>query len=166
MLTSVLSPLTTHSSVYVFDRSIGNNLTSGDTITLDGSVSEYCSSSTYLYLTEVINPRNTRVIATDGIVEPVILGRPGNNKIINRANLQPPTEQYSELDGGDVFAVPNDVARIQGLNPRLNPNKFGMDFWESLSGELVTIQGAVALGRQANSFGDQWVCVSHYICPS
>ncbi|KAI4254265.1 MAG: hypothetical protein L6R42_007267 [Xanthoria sp. 1 TBL-2021] len=32
-----------------------------------------------------------------------------------------------------------------------------MDFWESLSGELVTIQGVTALGRPANTFGDQWV---------
>ena len=32
-----------------------------------------------------------------------------------------------------------------------------MDFWESLSGELVTIKGVTALGRPANSFGDQWV---------
>lgn len=77
--------------------------------------------------------------------------------LIGKKDLQPPREQFSGLDNGDVFAVPNEQSRVSEVNPRLDPKKYGMDFWESLSGELVTVKGVTALGRQANNFGGQWV---------
>ncbi|KAI4196905.1 MAG: hypothetical protein LQ348_002228 [Seirophora lacunosa] len=146
----------TSESVYVFSRSVGANLAAGDIITLDGNVTEYRSSSAYLFLTEVTSPRNVRVVSKGNPVEPVVLGA-RTSAIIGEKDVSPPTEQYSALDNGDVFGVPNNVSRVSQTNPELEPNTYGMDFFESLSGELVTIQGVTALGRQANSFGDQWV---------
>jgi len=70
--------------------------------------------------------------------------------------LPPPTEQYSSLDGGDIFGVPNAVTNISIANPELEPKKYGLDFWESINGELVTVKGPVAIARP-NNFGDTWV---------
>lgn len=109
-----------------------------------------------MYLTEIINPSNIRVTSSDNEVKAVVIGG-RTSGIIGRRNLQPPREQFSRLDEGDVFAVPNEEFLVSSVNPRLDPSKYGMDFWESLSGELVTIKGVTALGRQANNFGDQWV---------
>lgn len=155
----------TLASVYVFDRNIGRNLTTGDIILLDGNVTEYRSSSAYVYLTEITTPRNVRTVSRGNVVQPVVLGR-STTGIVGRKNLDPPTEQFSGLDGGDVFAEPNNISLISRDNPRLRPDKYGMDFWESLSGELVTVQGVTATGRPANAFGDQWVshdprCIHH-----
>lgn len=146
----------TSESVYVFNRTIGANLTVGDIITLDGSVTEFRSSSAYLYLTEITSPRNIQVLSKSNPVKPVVLGS-RTSGIIGRKDVSPPTEQYSGLDNGDVFGVPNNVSRISQVNPQLEPTRYGMDFWESLSGELVTVTDVTALGRPANSFGDQWV---------
>ncbi|KAL9012013.1 MAG: hypothetical protein Q9173_003184 [Seirophora scorigena] len=146
----------TSESVYVFSRTVGANLAAGDIITLDGNVTEFRSSSAYLFLTEVTSPRNVRVVSKGNPVEPVVLGA-RTSAIIGEKDVSPPTEQYSGLDNGDVFGVPNNVSRVSQVNPELEPNTYGMDFFESLSGELVTIQGVTALGRQANRFGDQWV---------
>lgn len=146
----------TSESVYVFSRTVGANLTAGDIIKLDGSVTEFRSSNVYLYLTEVTTPRNVQVVSKGNPVPPVVLGA-RTSGIIGDKDVSPPTEQYSGLDNGDVFGVPNNVSRISQVNPQLDPTLYGMDFWESLSGELVTIQGVTALGRPANTFGDQWV---------
>ena len=146
----------TSESVYVFNRTIGASLAAGYIITLDGSVSEYRSQSAYLFLTEVTNPRNVQVVSNDNPVEPVVIGTQTSG-VIGDKDLFPPTEQYSGLDNGDVFGVPNNVSLISKVNPQVKPTEYGMDFWESLSGELVEIQGVTALGRQANRFGDQWV---------
>lgn len=134
-------------------------MTTGDLIAVDGNITEFRSNKDYLYLTEIINPSNIRVVSSGNDVEAVVLeGR--TSGIIGRKDVQPPREQFSGLDNGDVFAVPNNQSLISQTNPRLEPSKYGMDFWESLSGELVTIKGVTALGRQANNFGDQWVCTS------
>ncbi|KAL8758218.1 MAG: hypothetical protein Q9184_004001 [Pyrenodesmia sp. 2 TL-2023] len=146
----------TSESVYVFNRTIGANLVAGDIITLDGSVTEFRSSNAFLFLTEVTNPSNVQVVSKGNPVEPVVLGA-RTSGIIGARDLTPPTEQYSGLDNGDVFGVPNNVSRVSEVNPQLEPRLYGMDFWESLSGELVAIQGVTALGRPANRFGDQWV---------
>lgn len=76
--------------------------------------------------------------------------------VIGLDTLAPPTEQYTSLDGGDIYAVPNAVANISTENPVLNPALYGLDFWESLSGELVTVKNPVAVTRP-NQYGDTWV---------
>ena len=150
--------LTTY-SVYVFGRNALGNVTVGDLIAVNGNVTEYRSNKDYVYLTEIINPSNIRVVSSGNEVKPVVISSKTSG-IIGKRDVQPPREQFSGLDNGDVFAVPNNQSLISQANPRLEPNLYGMDFWESLSGELVTIKGVTALGRQANSFGDQWVRTS------
>ncbi|KAH7025368.1 endonuclease/exonuclease/phosphatase family protein-like protein [Macrophomina phaseolina] len=135
-------------SIYVFSSSAGANLTVGDRIALDATVTEYRSSSAYLFLTELSSPRNVAVISTGNVVEPILIG--------SGSGLAPPTEQFSGLDGGDVFAVPNNQSLVSITNPKLQPDQFGLDFWESLVGELVTIEMPVALGTP-NSFDEVWV---------
>ena len=66
------------------------------------------------------------------------------------------TEQYSSLDRGDVFGVPNNQSLVSVANPVLDVRRFGLDFWESLSGELVTVRRPRAVNRP-NRFGDTWV---------
>ncbi|KAI4251485.1 MAG: hypothetical protein LQ352_004813 [Teloschistes flavicans] len=86
------------------------------------------------------------IVTIDG--KSVILGA-STSGIIGNKDLRPPTEQYNELDHNDVFGVPNNVARVSEMNPILQPRKYGMDFFKSLSAELVTIKNATVLGRQA-----------------
>ena len=137
----------TSDGIYVFGRPGLANATIGNVVSLDGVVTEYRSSRAYLYLTEITSPSNISTISTGAKTTALILGK---------GNLRPPTEQYSSLDGGDVFGVPNNVSLISIANPTLQPKKYGLDFWESLTGELVTVPRPTAVSRP-NSFGDTWV---------
>ncbi len=137
----------TSESVYVFGRSALTSVAVGDSITLNGQVTEFRTSPAFLFLTEITRPGNITVISKGNTVTPIVIGD---------RSLDPPTEQYSSLDNGDVFSLPNNASQISVENPVLDPKKFGLDFWESLSGELVTVQGARAVSRP-NRFGDTWV---------
>ena len=134
-------------SIYVFGRSAAAPRTVGEQILLSGTVTEFRSNPDYLYLTELTNPTNATVISSGNTVTPIVIGEGG---------LNPPTRQYSSLDNGDVFSVPNNVSQISVTNPDLEQRRYGLDFWESLSGELVTVRGARAVSRP-NRFGDTWV---------
>lgn len=140
----------TSESVYVFGRTFGANLTVGDAITLGGKVIEYRSNKDYIYLTEISSPVLEKVVSKGNKVTPLVIGKD---------TINPPTEQYSSLDGGDVFAVPNNKSQISVANPTLEPKKYGLDFWESLTGELVTVKKARALTKP-NQYGDTWVAGS------
>jgi hypothetical protein len=137
----------TSESAYVFDKNFGKNLTVGDIIQLNGSITEYRSSKAYVYLTEIINPKLVKKVSSGSAVTPLVIGKDTGN---------PPTKAFSALDNGDVFGVPNNVSLISVDNPTLIPRNYGMDFWESLSGELVTVRGAHALTKP-NNYGDTWV---------
>jgi predicted extracellular nuclease len=138
----------TSDSAFVYSSSVGNSLNVGDVITFDARVSEYRSSrSTYLYLTELTSPTNVVVVSSNNTVTPLVIGED---------TLNPPTEQFSSLDGGDVYALPNAVANISTENPVLDPANYGLDFWESLSAELVTIKNVTVISRP-NSYGETWV---------
>lgn len=137
----------TSESIYVFGRTFGANLTVGDAITIGGKVQEYRSSKDYVYLTEISSPRLEQKISSGNAVKPLVIAKDTS---------RPPTEQFSSLDGGDVFAVPNNVSLLSVANPTLDPTKYGMDFWESLCGELVTVRKPTAIAKP-NSFGDTWV---------
>lgn len=136
----------TSEAIYVFG-SVGSAVAVGDIISLDGKVSEYRSANTYLYLTEITSPKNVQILSSGNTVTPLVIGA---------GDLKPPTIQYTALDGGDIYAVPNGVANISAVNPVLEPAKYGLDFWESLSGELVTIKKPTDT-KQPNSYGDTWV---------
>jgi len=137
----------TSESIYVFGKTFGANLSVGDSIVVDAKVQEFRSNKDYIYLTELSSPKLAEKVSSGNNVAPLVIGKdtPG-----------PPTEQFSGLDGGDVFAVPNNASQISVANPVLEPGKYGLDFWESLSGELVTVRTPRALGKP-NNFGDTWV---------
>ncbi|KAF4577133.1 hypothetical protein EYR36_005120 [Pleurotus pulmonarius] len=137
-------------SIFTEDDSIIAQVAPGDMVSLSGRVAEFRSngSPNDLTITEIDNPANIEVASHNNAVEPVIIGR----------DRSPPTQQLSALDtGGDGFlAVPNNSSRIDVTDATLQPDKFGMDFWESLEGQLVTIPNPVALDFP-NSFGEIWV---------
>lgn len=137
----------TSESIYVYSSTVGDSLSVGDVISLDAKVSEYRSTSTYLYLTELSSPTNVEVLSENNTVTPLVIGEDTSN---------PPTTQYTSLDGGDIYAVPNSVANVSTTNPVLDPLNFGLDFWESLSGELVTIRNVTIISRP-NSYDEFWV---------
>ncbi|KAG0634248.1 Endonuclease/exonuclease/phosphatase [Tuber brumale] len=141
----------TSNSVYVFTSSsitIRGNIAVGDVITIDGRILEYRSSGVHLFLTEISAPRNLRKVSSGNKVDPVVLGR----------ERSPPVYYYSAIDekAGGVFAVPNNQNLYSVVNATVEQDKYGLDFWESLSGELVKIPGPVALSKPS-SFGDVWV---------
>jgi predicted extracellular nuclease len=137
----------TSDSIYVFGRAFASNLSVGDGIVLGGRVSEYRSNRDYLYLTQIDRPILSLRVSSGNAVKPLVIGKD---------TLAPPTEAYSSLDNGDVLGVPNNASLISTSNPTLEPSKYGLDFWESLSGELVTVQKPVALTKP-NQYGDTWV---------
>lgn len=137
----------TSESLYVFGSTFGANLTVGDTIVVGGRVTEYRSNRDYIPLTELSAPVLEKKLSSGADVQPLVIGVDMRD---------PPNKQYSSLDGGDVFAVPNNVSQISVANPELQPKKFGLDFWESLTGELVTVKKPTALTKP-NQYGDTWV---------
>lgn len=48
--------------------------------------------------------------------------------------------------------MPNNVSQIETENATLQPDKYGIDFWESLEGQLITIEEPTVLDFE-NSFG-------------
>lgn len=137
----------TSDSIYVFDRNVGTNITVGDVIVLGGRVVEFRSNADHLYLTEITSPRGVTKLSSGNEVEPLVIGKD---------TPDPPTEQYSSLDNGDVFGIPNNSSRVSVANPQLQPEEYGLDFWESLVGELVTVQKPRAISKP-NNFRDTWI---------
>jgi hypothetical protein len=126
------------------------SVTVGDFISLSGKVSEYrpATSPNYVFVTEITSPTGIAVLSSNNTVTPVILGKDRN----------PPTQYLSSLDvGPDGFlSVPNNSSQITVVNSTLEPEKYGVDFWESLEGQLVTIPKPIAANFQ-NSYGEFWV---------
>ncbi|RAL03240.1 endonuclease/exonuclease/phosphatase family protein [Aspergillus ibericus CBS 121593] len=137
----------TSNSVYVYGSSGVSQVAVGDIVTLSGKVSEYRSDSSYVYTTEIESPSDITVLSSGNEVTPIVIGQD---------DLDPPTEQYSSLDNGDVFSLPGGSSLLSTANPVLDPTEYGMDFWQSLSGELATLMGVTAIGK-ANKYGDTWV---------
>ena len=135
-------------SIYVFGSSTLKSVNVGDIITLDATVTEYRSSPDHLYLTELISPENITVLSSGNKVSPIVVGE--------WLLKYPPTEKFSSLDTRDVFDIPNNSSQVSAENPSLSPLLYGLDFWESLSGELVTVKRPTAISK-ANSYGDTWV---------
>ncbi|PLB51471.1 endonuclease/exonuclease/phosphatase family protein [Aspergillus steynii IBT 23096] len=137
----------TSESLYVYGSSAVSKVSVGDIITLGGKISEYRSNKAYVYLTELTSPSDITVVSSDNEIIPLVIGS---------KDLNPPTEQFSALDEGNIFRIPNNASQISSKNAVLQPTKYGMDFWESLSGELVTIGGLNAITKP-NQYGDTWV---------
>ncbi|OOF93929.1 hypothetical protein ASPCADRAFT_209183 [Aspergillus carbonarius ITEM 5010] len=134
-------------SVYVYGSDAVSQVEVGDIVSLGGTVAEYRSSSSYVYTTEIEYPSDITVISSGNDVDPIVIGQD---------DLNPPTEQFSSLDNGDVFSLPGGSSLLSTANPVLKPTKYGMDFWQSLSGELATLTGLTAVSK-ASKYGDTWV---------
>lgn len=137
----------TSESIYVYDNGTASgSLETGDVISLHGRVDEHRSDSEYLYLTEITKP-SVKVVSKNGKVTPLVIGKDTG---------APPGEQYTSLDSGNLFGLPNNASQISAENPTLEPTKYGLDFWESIIGELVTIEKPVAVAKPSK-YGDTYV---------
>lgn len=137
----------TSESLYVYDNGTAStNLSTGDIISVDGRITEYRSDSAFLYLTELTKP-TVHSVSKGNKVVPLVIGKDTGT---------PPSEQYTSLDNGDVFGLPNNASQISVQNPTLNPTKYGLDFWESIIGELVTVRKPIAVAKPSK-YGDTYV---------
>ncbi len=139
----------TSESIMVFSLMFPWDPEPGDIINFDGTVTNQTGPWKINYFPyRLYGPHNARIISKGNPVKPVVMGA-STSGIIGNKDMRPPTEQYSILDKGDVFGLSNGTARISDANPQLQPTQFGMDFFQSLLGELVTIKNVTALGRRA-----------------
>ncbi|KAJ3573209.1 hypothetical protein NP233_g2573 [Leucocoprinus birnbaumii] len=136
--------------IFTSSAAILGQVNVGDLISLDGRVQDFRSSSSpnNLAATEIASPTNIVVHSSNNTFPIVILGK----------DRSPPTQQLSALDvGPDGFlSVPNNVSRIDTVDAELLPDRYGMDFWESLEGQIVTIRNPTATNFE-NQFGEFWV---------
>jgi hypothetical protein len=125
-------------------------VTVGDRLSLSGKVAEFRSNSNPndLFLTELSSPGNITIISSGNTVTPIVLGR----------DRSPPLQLLSPLDAGPdgYLSAPNNVTQIERVNATLQPEKYGIDFWESLEGQYVSVPKPITLGFP-NNFGEFWV---------
>ncbi|KAI0352619.1 DNase I-like protein [Trametes cingulata] len=137
-------------SIFSTSKTVLNSVSVGDLISLSGVVSEFRSSGSpnNLFVTEIDSPKNIVVLSSNHTVAPLVLGR----------DRSPPREKLSALDIGPDgwLSVPNNQSLVDTVNATLHPDEFGMDFWSSLEGQLVTVPNPVALDFE-NDFGEFWV---------
>ncbi|KAL0064661.1 hypothetical protein AAF712_008359 [Marasmius tenuissimus] len=137
--------------LFVFSTPAASRVEIGDLVSMDGTVTEFRSSSAPndLFTTEIAPTLSTvNVISSNHVVTPVVLGK----------DRFPPTVALSALDVGPdgVLSAPNNVSLIEVVNATLEPEKYGLDFWESLEGQLVSVTNPVVLDFP-NRFGEFWV---------
>ncbi|KAL8687705.1 MAG: hypothetical protein Q9218_006199 [Villophora microphyllina] len=144
----------TSESIRVYNLLFGYDFTVGDIVTFDGQIDEMKDWPLDLFYPVITYPHNARRVSKGNPVKPVLLGQ-STSGIIGNKDMRPPTEQYNKLDNGDIFGFPNDVARVSEVDSLLEPTGYGMDFFQSLLGELVTIQNVTVLGRQARDHSIQ-----------
>lgn len=117
---------------------------------MSGKVEEFRPSDdpTFLSATELESPTSIVVLSTGNTVKPIVLG----------VDRSPPTQSLSALDvGPDGFlSVPGNQSRADTVNATAQPTKFGIDFWSSLEGQLVTVPKPISIGFE-NDFGEFWV---------
>ncbi|TFY75479.1 hypothetical protein EWM64_g8535 [Hericium alpestre] len=138
--------------VFTESSSIISQITVGANISLTARVSEFRSSSAPndLFGTELDSPTSLVILSnsSSGAVKPIVLGK----------DVSPPTQSFTGLDVGPDgwLSAPNNVSQVETVNATVQPTKFGLDFWESLEGSLVTVPQPIALDFP-NSFGEFWI---------
>ncbi|KAF7978492.1 hypothetical protein HWV62_45637 [Athelia sp. TMB] len=136
--------------VYTTSTTVLAKVAVGYNITLSGTVSEYRSSSDPfdLYGTELESPTSIVVNSQNNTITPVVIGK----------DRIPPTQLLSALDvGADGYlSVPNGASNLTTINATLVPATYGIDFWESLEGQLVTVPGPIVVDFP-DYYGDIWV---------
>ncbi|GBE87792.1 hypothetical protein SCP_1200160 [Sparassis crispa] len=134
----------------VYGWSISKLVNIGDMISLSGKVSEYRANASPndLFLTELASPQDVTVISRDNVAIPIVIGK----------DRIPPTGSLTALDKGadGWLSVPNNVTLLEPVNATLQPDLYGLDFWESLEGQLVAVQSPVAASFP-DRFGSIWV---------
>ncbi|KAG9078194.1 hypothetical protein FS749_009836, partial [Ceratobasidium sp. UAMH 11750] len=132
-LADVGNVTTTQSSgIYVFTTSttVRGQVKVGDVVSLGSArVALYraAADTDNIHLKELTSPTNITVLSSGNPVVPIIIGtdRPG-----------PPTQQYTSLDDGNIFSVPNNQSQISTVDLTLQPAEYGLDYWQSLVGML------------------------------
>ncbi|KIK69647.1 hypothetical protein GYMLUDRAFT_66947 [Collybiopsis luxurians FD-317 M1] len=140
--------------LFIFSEttSVLNKVAVGDMVSVTGTVSEFRSSSdpNDLTGTEITSPTAANVVvqSTGNTVSAVKLG----------TDRSPPTQNLSALDVGPDgwLSVPNNQSLIDTVNATLVPTDYGLDFWSSLEGQLVTVPSAQSVAFP-NNFGEFWV---------
>lgn len=138
-------------NVFTESTTILNKVAIGDQVSVTGKINEFRSSgSGDLFGTEIApsNASVVTVLSSGNTVAPLVLG----------VHRSPPTQSLSALDvGPDGFlSVPNNQSQVEAANATLRPTEFGLDFWESLEGQLVTVRAPTVTDFE-NSFGEIWV---------
>lgn len=133
--------------VYTTSKTVLSQVAVGDIVSLGGKITSYRSNAAYIYLTELTSPTNITKLSSGNAVTPVLLGKDG---------LHPPTQQFTSLDVGGPLSVPNNVTQVSVSNPTLNPDKYALDFWQALSGQIVKVTNPVAISYP-NSYKDFWI---------
>ncbi|KAG7088504.1 hypothetical protein E1B28_012491 [Marasmius oreades] len=100
---------------------------------MSGEVKEYRpnDSPNDLSSTQLALALSTLAVkSSNHAITPLVLG----------GDRAPPILSLSALDIGPdgIFSFPNNVSRIEALNATLEPEKYGLDFWESLEGQLIS----------------------------
>ncbi|KAH9919877.1 endonuclease/exonuclease/phosphatase [Amylocystis lapponica] len=133
----------------IYGNAILRQVNVGDLISIGGTVAEYRAKDNPndLLQTQIASPHDVRVLSSDNIVTPLILGK----------DRIPPVGKLSAADVGPDgwLSVPNNVSLLENLNATLQPDLYGLDFWESLEGQLVTIPYPVA-ANFPDRFGSFW----------
>ncbi|KAJ7069845.1 DNase I-like protein [Mycena amicta] len=136
-------------AVFTTSKTILAQVAVGDMVSLTGKVSEFrpAADPDYLFLTELTSPTNIVRLSANNTFEPIVIGK----------DRIPPTQLYSPLDVGPDgwLSVPNNQSRVDTVNGTLQPDRYGIDFWQSLQGQLVSIS-PLAIDFP-NSFGEIWV---------
>lgn len=136
--------------IRVYGSNVARAVNTGDLVRLSGKVSEYRNAArpNDLFLTELEHPTNLHVLSSDNYVIPVIIGQ----------HRIPPVTSLTPLDDGadGWLSVPNNVTMNEAVNATLQPDRYGLDFWESLEGQLITIKSPVAVSFP-DRFGSFWV---------
>lgn len=124
----------------------------GDLVSLSAFVSEYRHESrpNDLLLTELASPSHFAIHSSDNPITPLLLSR--------ESKYTPPLGKASALDKGTEgwLSVPNNATLLESVNATLQPDKYGLDFWESLEGRLVTVTTPTT-SNFPDMFGSIWV---------
>lgn len=105
----------------------------GDAATVNGIVSEFVGAAGSLSVTEIVSPTVTITSSGNELPAAVLIGVGG---------ILPPSEAIDD-DGLGIFDPEND----------------GIDFWETLEGQRVTIDRPIAVSN-TNSFGETDIVAS------
>jgi hypothetical protein len=136
--------------VYTTSSTVLNELASGDSVYVSGKVQEYRSDDYPNDLTQTeISGTTVKVESTGYYTAPYItLG----------ADRSPPLYLLSALDTGSDgwLSVPNNVSQVDTTDATLQPTLYGLDFWESLEGQLVKIPSPTSASFN-NDYGEFWV---------